>query len=283
MPTQKCAVVLDIDNTLTPPRRPLESGMASALRRLTVPFFIGAGGDLRLAREQLIEPLYGFGFRGAFDAFLCNGSTRYRCELGDEISVTQIRQFDIRKHLGNERFAALLRVIQEMLDSDDFCLPGTMRVIGERIVDRVSMINVAPIGRPREHLTEEMHANRRAFREWDESTGFRWRFLSQLRRQLADAVSEGLHISLGGETSFDVVVKGKDKSYPVSSLLAEGFERVWYVGDALFQGGNDEAVLTFIDEWQHTDPCPVEAIRVESWRDTIRVLGALGVLPGAAT
>ncbi|HJQ84298.1 MAG TPA: hypothetical protein VKA21_09500 [Candidatus Binatia bacterium] len=279
----KSAVVLDIDNTLTPPRRPLESEMARALGGLTVPFFIGAGSDLRLAREQLVEPLHGFGFRGAFDAFLCNGSTRYRCDLGERLAVTLIRQFDFRDHLGNERFAAVLDAVHAMLDADEFRLPDGMRVIGDRIVDRVSMVNVAPIGRPREQLTEEMHASRRAFREWDERTGFRRRFLSELRRRLGGIVPNGLHVSLGGETSFDVVVKGRDKSYPVSTLLEEGFERVWYVGDALFEGGNDEAVLRFVEEWPRGRPCPVEAIAVESWRETIPALRALGILAEAGS
>ena len=31
-----------------------------ALKSLTVPFFLGAGGDLRLVLEQFIEPLYGY-------------------------------------------------------------------------------------------------------------------------------------------------------------------------------------------------------------------------------
>jgi len=275
-------VVLDIDNTLTPPRRPLEKEMAETLRSLSVPFFLGAGGDLRLALEQFIEPLYEFGYRGSFDAFLCNGPTRYHCDLSEKVSTKLIRSFEMRTHLGEARFQEMLRIIQTVLDLDEFRLPPPMQIIGERIVDRTSMINVAPIGRPSVRLTDQAHANRDAFRKFDNETGFRRRFLARLTRDLAPFAPDGLFISLGGETSFDIVIKGNDKSFPLQALLAEGFERVWYVGDALFEGGNDEAVLKFIEAWTGTGACPVEAIRVDSWRDTVGVLHQIGVVAAAA-
>ncbi len=103
--------------------------------------------------------------------------------------------------------------------------------------------------------------------------------LENLRRELADFCAVGMHISLGGETSFDIVIQGNDKSFPLRSLLQEGYERIWYVGDALFEGGNDEAVLKFIEQWpDRQDACPVEAISVNTWRDTVGVLNGLGVL-----
>jgi hypothetical protein len=276
--TNRHAVILDIDNTLTPPRRPLEADMAQTLRSLSIPFFLGAGGDLRLALEQFIEPLYEFGYRGTFDAFLCNGPTRYRCELFETISTRLIRGFEMRQHLGEERFEEVLRIVQKVLDLNEFKLPATMRIIGDRIVDRRSMINVAPIGRPLERLTSETHTNRDLFRHFDEQTGFRRNFLARLSRELASFAADGLFISLGGETSFDIVINGNDKSFPLRALLDEGFERVWYVGDALFEGGNDEAVLKFIQLWPGARRCPVEAIQVQSWRDTIGVLVNLGIV-----
>ena len=39
----KKALVFDIDNTLTPPRRPLNKEMAESLKGLEVPFFLVAG------------------------------------------------------------------------------------------------------------------------------------------------------------------------------------------------------------------------------------------------
>jgi hypothetical protein len=276
--TLKRAVVLDIDNTLTPPRRPLQEDMANALKRLKVPFFLGAGGDLRLVAEQFIEPLHEFGYRGSFDAFLCNGPTRYRCDLSDQVAIRLLRNFEMRRYLGPERFDLMMKIVQATLDLPEFHLPPPMRVIGDRIIDRGSMVNVAPIGRPREKLDDEAHKNRDAFRDYDARTGYRRRFMAHLTRELAEFAPAGLFISLGGETSFDLVIEGNDKSYPLQTLLDEGFDRVWYIGDALFEGGNDEAVLKYIERWPGRKPCPVGAELVQSWRDTIGVLKKLDML-----
>ena len=100
----------------------------------------------------------------------------------------------------------------------------------------------------------------------------------RVRQELHQFERDGLFITLGGETSFDIVINGNDKSFPLRALLNEGFGRISYVADALFKGGNDEAVLTFIEEWSGPLPCPVEAIRVENWRETIGVLDRLGVI-----
>ena len=75
-------IVFDIDNTLTPPRRPLEPEMADVLRALRVPFHLAAGSNLAMVEEQFLEPAYAYGIRRTLDAFVCNGSDRYRCDLG---------------------------------------------------------------------------------------------------------------------------------------------------------------------------------------------------------
>jgi hypothetical protein len=117
-----------------------------------------------------------------------------------------------------------------------------------------------------------------AFKDYDRSTGFRRKFLARLSQELIDFVADGLRITLGGETSFDLVTEGNDKSFPLHSLLGEGFKHIWYVGDALFEGGNDGAVLKFIEQWHGPTPCPVEAIRVAGWRDTLPLLHQLGIV-----
>src|SRR6185503_2104442 len=127
IPKKRRAVVFDIDNTLTPPRRPLEAEMANALINIEVPFFLSAGGDLRLASEQFIEPLHAFGFRGSFDAFLCNGPTRYHCDIFEQTSVKLLRHFEMRDHLGEERFIRFLRVIETALDMHEFRLPAPLQ------------------------------------------------------------------------------------------------------------------------------------------------------------
>ena len=42
------------------------------------------------------------------------------------------------------------------------------------------------------------------------------------------------------------MVRGRDKSFAVRTLLDEGMQHVTYVGDALFPGGNDAAVSDYV-------------------------------------
>jgi hypothetical protein len=278
----KHSLVLDIDNTLTPPRRPLEPEMAAVLRALTVPFSVDAGSDLALVERQFLGPLHELGFRGEIDAFLCNGARRYRCTFDGRLSVRLLRDFDLREHLGEEDFATLLRVLRRLLEEPEFRLRPPLRVIGERIVERGAMINFTPIGRPEGDLGPEAYRNRDAFVAFDRESGYRRRMLGRLQDELADLrARKGLCVTLGGQTSFDICVVGNDKSYALRALLDEGHERLTYVGDALFAGGNDGAVLEFIERWPPGSECPVRTVRVADWTETPKRLREMGVVGSA--
>ena len=273
------AVVFDIDNTLTPPRRPLTAEMAAALMSLAVPFHVAAGSDLPLVQEQFLQPLHSFGFRGEVDAFLCNGSNRYRCVFGAKLSVDLVRDFDFSRHLGVDTFRRLLESLDDILDRQEFALPQGVTVIGNRIIDRRSMINVVPIGRTGGLPTTVEYRNRARFVEYDRQSGFRQRLLACLRHELAGLQRDkALIITLGGQTSFDLVIEGNDKSYAVRSLLEEGYRELLYVGDALFPDGNDGAILAFIAAWNGGRPCPLQVVPVSDWQETTCRLRNLGLL-----
>jgi hydroxymethylpyrimidine pyrophosphatase-like HAD family hydrolase len=116
----KTALALDIDNTLTPPRQPLNETMTEALVRLGVPFFVAAGSHLSLLQDQFFRPLYDFGFRKKFDAFLSNGAVRYHCDYSHEISVGLVSEFNLREHLGDSDYRYLLKKLAETLEADRF-------------------------------------------------------------------------------------------------------------------------------------------------------------------
>jgi len=266
-------IVFDIDNTLTPPRRPIEREMATMLAALPVGFHLAAGSNLSLVEEQLIGPLHDFGFRGTFDAFVCNGSDRYRCTIGDIVRIDALRRFDLRQHLGVEDFKRLIAIIEGALALPEFQIPHVdLGLVGDRLHDRGSMINVAPIGRPA-RMTPDAYKDRDTFVRFDEATGYRQRVLAYLNRELEWAREQyGVRTTLGGQTSFDIVIEGNDKRYPLQTLLDEGYTQLTYFGDALFDGGNDAAVLDFIDRWPPGRPCPVRAIQVHNWHDTFERL-----------
>ncbi len=273
------ALLLDIDGTLTPPRQDLRREMADALGRLNVPFHVAAGSDLALVEPQFLAPLWEFGYRGGFEAFVSNGATHYRCDYGSALAIVKRSEFDLRQHLGDDDFARLLAGIERVLSDADFALPSPLEVIGARIVDRHGMLNVTPIGRPPGAINAEARRNRDAFVLFDRDTGYRRRMLPRLRQELDWLCrAKRLQILLGGETSFDLVIEDMDKTAAVRGVLALGVEKVVFLGDALWEGGNDAVVADLVARWQRQPACPLEAIQVESWEHTIEVFRARGWL-----
>jgi hydroxymethylpyrimidine pyrophosphatase-like HAD family hydrolase len=265
------AIVFDIDNTLTPPREALDREMAERLGALEPPFALAAGSDLALLMSQFFEPLHAYGYRGEFDAFICNGASRYRCRSADRLVVAPVDEFSLSAHLGAERFAALTDLLEGLWSDERFALPERIPVVGPRIIDRQAMINVAPSGRERGALSPEARTSRDEFVAFDARSGYRQRLMPVLRAALDERLpGNDLLLTLGGQTSFDLVVRGRDKSFAVRSLLDEGASRVVYVGDALFPGGNDAAVSEFAATLP--PPSPVEVIQVADHHETARLM-----------
>ena len=270
------ALLFDIDNTLTPPRQPLNEEMTEVLKRLSVPFHIVAGSHLKILLGQFFEPLYQYGFRKQFDAFINLGGVHYRCDYSQGMSLEVISAFDMRGHLGDADFNFLMGVLQDTLALAEFALPPPLKILGETITYRGAMINLCPIGRT-EHESPAYRANRNYFAEFDLANSYRQKMMEHLRMELERLIEErDLTIVLGGQTSFDISVSSRDKTYAVHTLLAKGTERVIFIGDALFEGGNDASIRELAESWASETVCPLETIQVESWTDTIKQLCELG-------
>ena len=274
----KIALAVDIDNTLTPPRLPLEKEMADMLKRLRVPFFVAAGSHLSLLRKQFFKPLYKFGFCEQFDAFLSNGAIHYHCDYSNKMSIELVSKFKIREHLGRTDYNYLIKKLTDTLDMEKYKLPPSLKVLDGRVVNRVSMINLCPIGRKNQE-DSDARCNRENFVGFDRATGYREKILGHLNQELSTLIgTKQLKITLGGQTSFDIGIVGEDKTKPVRTLLENGFERVVFIGDALFEGGNDAAITEFIKTWPPGSKCPVEAIQISSRHETIDILQKLQFL-----
>jgi phosphomannomutase len=276
------ALLFDIDGTLTVPRQPLGAEMAEALKAINIPWHVAAGSSLDLVIPQFLQPLWDFGCRRDFEAFVSNGSAHYRCPFSEKFSIDEILLFDFEKHVGPGNFNFLLRELESVLNDPAFALPDTVSVIGDQIKNRGSMVNCTPIGRPAKAALDETALNNRtAFAAFDKETNYRRRVIEHLNQRLADIISENkLRIMLGGETSFDLVIAGQDKTNAVTTLNREGVERIVFFGDALFPGGNDSVITDFIAAWDSEAPCPVEAIQVDSWEHTVAELRKSGWLEG---
>jgi phosphomannomutase len=274
----KQVLLFDIDNTLTPPRLPLTQEMAEILSRLRLPFHVAAGSDLALVDDQFLGPLFEFGFRGVFDAFLSNGAIHYRCNYVTKKDVEEVSRFNIKEYLGGEDYRRVIEVLESVLAADRFRLPGYLKIIGDRVIDRGSMINLCPIGRIQRETPESL-ANRAAFVKFDQLSGFRKQVIEFLETELSGIMKgRRLTITLGGQTSFDLGIADQDKTVAVRQLLKDGVDSIVFFGDALFEGGNDASLRKFIENWPSSGPCPLEAIQVDSWKQTVETLYERGLL-----
>jgi phosphomannomutase len=276
--SKEIALLMDIDGTLTPPRQPLLVEMADALKGLKVPFNVAAGSDRPLVEPQFLKPLWDFGYRRKFESFVDNGATQLTCDFTEEYKIAEAFKFSFADHLGAADNQLLLDSLKELDDIEDFKLADNLKVIGERVTDRGSMVNYAPIGRTKV-ITDEALQNRNDFVAFDKSTGYRKKIMAHLTAKLGRVMTEkGLNILFGGETSFDLNIRGKDKTLPVMKFLEAGYEKVAFMGDALFDGGNDSVVQDLVDNWDPNTPCPVEAIPVTSWENSIEIFNERGWL-----
>ncbi|MBU0995749.1 MAG: hypothetical protein KJ737_24915 [Proteobacteria bacterium] len=281
MEKMKTAALFDVDGTLTPPRQPITESMVRIIDRLCVPFSVAAGSHLPLLKKQFFEPLFQYGYRKKFNAFLSNGAIQYLCDFSEGLSVLPVKSFNIREFLGESDYRFLIDTLEKTLDLSEFKLPGSLKVFDNTIVFRDSMVNFVPIGRLKVE-GPEAQTNRNnfvAFDNKDRKNGYRLDVMAHLNRELAPLIEKkGLKITLGGQTSFDIGIVGKDKTNAVTTLFESGVERVVFFGDALFEGGNDYAIREFEKTWPADSPHKIETVHVHSYKDTIDQLRQFGFL-----
>ena len=100
--------------------------------------------------------MHDFGYQGQYDAFVCNGASRYRCTYEiDDFRLEAVDDFVLRDYLGEGHHQRLLAVLRDILADTRFALPSSLGVRGEQIVERGSMIELCP------HRTAAWLADRR--------------------------------------------------------------------------------------------------------------------------
>jgi len=238
----KKLVLFDVDGTLTPARQDVSLEMLEILKELRKKVVIGfvGGSDLVKISEQL--SINGSDAVNDFDfAFAENGLTAYR--LGK-----QLESQSFIKAVGEERYKKLVNfILHYVADLDIPIKRGTF------VEFRNGMINVSPIGR--NATIQERHE----FEAYDKVHGVRAAFVKVLREKFADY---DLTFSIGGQISFDVFVRGWDKTYALRHVEKEDFEEIHFFGDKTFKGGNDYEIFTDPRTVGHSVTSPADTIKI---------------------
>lgn len=229
--------LFDLDNTLAEPFRPISDAMtasltkviarlptaimtAASLERIELEVLSRLGGDVDLTRLMLFTANAGQAF--AFE------KNHWRMQYGFEFTDAQLAQ--------------IRAALEESLRETNV-LQGA-KVYGEQFIDYKGYFAFTALG---------VGAPVEERRAWDPDFAKR----TVLRAKLLEKLPE-FDVYIGGSTSIDITFKGVSKAYGITWLserMKIPASDMLYVGDALYEGGNDQVVIsTGVQTRQTKDP-----------------------------
>jgi phosphomannomutase len=226
MNNPKKVIVCDLDGTLAVSKSPLTPDMAEVIGHLLerYMFVVVSGGAFSQFKKQfisqltcekrLLKNLY---------LFPTMGTT---CYVYDEPSDSWKQVYD--EPLAEKERKSIIKALQDVVKKFEL---DKNTIYGDLIEDRGSQVTLSGLGQNAPIDEKE---------KWDPDQTKRRKMVTELQK-----VIPKFEIRIGGTTSIDITKKGLDKAYAmgkIKELLKIEDEDVIFVGDALYKGGNDEAV-----------------------------------------
>jgi phosphomannomutase len=215
----KQLIVFDLDGTLAESKSSIDAEMAKLLDDLLglVRVAIISGGGWQQFEQQVLAHLS----RGEC---LRNLSLLPTCGTKFYVYDSSWERLYAEDFTEPEK-AKIIRSLEQATGSTD---SKVERHWGEIIEDRGSQITFSALGQ---------QAPLEAKSKWDPDFAKRKKIKAQL-----DTLIPEFSVHLGGATSIDVTKQGIDKGYGIRKLrdiLHIAIEKMMFVGDAIFPGGND--------------------------------------------
>ena len=229
-------VVFDLDGTLTPSKSDMDEEMARLIKNLLEKKMLAviSGGKYEQFKKQLLAKLT----RSRFDLFKdprsnllknlflfpTSGATFYRYVAGDWQKI-------YAEKLTEEEKKRIMEAFEKTFKDLNYSHPE--KIYGEVVEDRETQVTFSALGQEASVQIKEA---------WNKKYNIvRLKMMEILQKHLPD-----LEVRVGGLTSVDITRKGIDKEYGINQIkkyLGVDFNEMLFVGDALFPGGNDSAVL----------------------------------------
>lgn len=235
----KKVIVCDLDGTLAVSKSRITPDMAEVighvLRRYK--FAVVSGGAYPQFEKQFVSRLQ------VEPALLKNlylfptmGTT---CFTYDEKTQTWKKVYDEPLEAKDRKL--IIKTLEGVIKKNNL---DTTLGYGDLVEDRGSQITFSALGQEAPIELKE---------KWDPDQSKRRKMVAELAKTLSQ-----FELRIGGTTSIDITKKGLDKAYAIGKikeLLKVGDEDIIFVGDALYPGGNDEAVKnTGVDYIQEDGP-----------------------------
>ncbi len=247
---EKKLIVFDLDGTLTESKQPMDKEMGELLVKLLEkkPVAIISGGKYEMFEHQLpvLRPSPELLKKLFF--FPTTGSRFYRyTDHWEQVYADEMTL---------EERTKIKEAFEKAYKDVDYHHPS--QLFGEVVEDRGTQITFSALGQ-QAPLDLKKH----------------WRATQDRRPELVKALEKYLpdfEVKMPGVTSIDVTRKGIDKAYGVRQMrdhLGIAIHDMIFVGDALYEGGNDHAVKREgVDCIEVSGPTDTKKI-IQAWLDEL--------------
>ncbi len=218
--------VFDVDDTLAPSKLPVTPAMVQTLLSLLSKRKVAAiGGGAFYVYEKQFAPLLETQSPDIknFSIFPTCGAQYLKYDNG--------WQQVYRNDLSGEEKEKIVAAVKESMRESGVDFPKTL--YGEQIEDRGSQVSISAIGQEAPIALK---------RTWDPDQEKR-----RIIKSVLDPLIPEFEVRIGGTTTIDITKKGIDKAYGVKMMekhLGIPISKMFFIGDALYPGGNDEAVVS---------------------------------------
>lgn len=219
------AIAFDVDDTLSESKQPLDVNMGVLLGELSalVPVAIISGGKLEQLQKQVIQHVISPTYKH-FYLFPTGGAAAFTFhEDGTLVTLYEHK-------LSSDEVSLIVKESTRIIEESHLLDGKTL--YGEVIEVRGSGIALSLLGQEAAPEVKKV---------FDPDQKKRLSLLPLLSAALPD-----FSIKIGGATTIDISKSGIDKAYGMrefAKLVRISEKEILYVGDALYPGGNDEAVL----------------------------------------
>ncbi|HVM73272.1 MAG TPA: HAD-IIB family hydrolase [Candidatus Paceibacterota bacterium] len=239
--------LFDLDDTLAESFKPPTAEMMHRIKALLehLPIAIVSGAKFERIKVEVLDRLASSPHLSNLFVFADNAAQGYRY-AGEDWNMLYSHEFT------PEEQAVIEQIIhQAVLESDVF---GPNPPYQPQLLKDPAQLRYAALGL-----------------DASEDDKVHWDVDMQKRKKIKDSIAMLLpecEVSIGGRTTIDITRKGVNKAYGVNWIAKHlGIEahEMLFVGDALYEGGNDAVVI----------PTGIETISVTGPDDTAKIIDEL--------
>ena len=226
-------IVFDLDGTLSPSKFHIDSEMAELFKSLLLVKKVAviSGGKFEQFEIELLNPLkdQNANYQNLFLFPTCS-SVGYKYE-DDELKLMYAN------YLSEGEVEKIKNAFKQAYDEIGYQDPE--KTYGEVVENRKSQVSFSALGQDIVNVLGEEGIRQKEV----------WRTNNDVRPQMAEVLKKLLpefEVRIGGLTTIDITHKGIDKAYGVEQIqkhLNVPISKMLFIGDAMFPGGNDHAVI----------------------------------------